>query len=171
MLLNVSPSSYISTLFDNAIMAGTRMFCVRANHCRALKRCMLVDLCNVLTLDTKTQFEPNRQVTWRLPEIIGTTTEIYIVTRVACGLYSPLLGPGLLFCFIIFLTPTVGLLGWMIRSPEGRYLLTGHHTHRINLHRDLHDLSKIISHDPSVRASEDSSCLRPRGHCDGHMRD
>jgi hypothetical protein len=27
-------------------------------------------------------------------------------------------------------------------------------------------LSGIRTHDPSVRASEDSSCLRLRGHCD-----
>jgi hypothetical protein len=27
-------------------------------------------------------------------------------------------------------------------------------------------LSVIRTHDPSVRAAEDISCLRPRGHCD-----
>jgi hypothetical protein len=27
-------------------------------------------------------------------------------------------------------------------------------------------MSAIRTHDPSVRASEDSSCFRPRGHCD-----
>jgi hypothetical protein len=32
----------------------------------------------------------------------------------------------------------------------------------------MHASSRIRTHDPSVRASEDSSCLiRPRGHCDG----
>jgi hypothetical protein len=30
----------------------------------------------------------------------------------------------------------------------------------------IHALNRIRTHDPSVRASEDSSCLRPRGHCD-----
>jgi hypothetical protein len=30
----------------------------------------------------------------------------------------------------------------------------------------IHALSGIRTHDPSVRASEDSSCLRPRGYCD-----
>jgi hypothetical protein len=29
---------------------------------------------------------------------------------------------------------------------------------------DIHALSGIRTHDPSVRASEDNSCLRPRGH-------
>jgi hypothetical protein len=31
---------------------------------------------------------------------------------------------------------------------------------------NIHALSGIRAHDPSVRASEDSSCLRPRGYCD-----
>jgi hypothetical protein len=33
-------------------------------------------------------------------------------------------------------------------------------------HTYIHALNGIRTHDPSVRASEDSSCLRPRGHCD-----
>jgi hypothetical protein len=44
---------------------------------------------------------------------------------------------------------------------------TEQNKHRINAHNtDIHALSGILTHDPSVRASEDSSCLRPRGHCD-----
>jgi hypothetical protein len=31
---------------------------------------------------------------------------------------------------------------------------------------NMHALSGIRNHDPSVRASEDSSCFRPRGYCD-----
>jgi hypothetical protein len=31
---------------------------------------------------------------------------------------------------------------------------------------NIHALSGIRTHDPSVRASEDNSCLRRRGHCD-----
>jgi hypothetical protein len=34
------------------------------------------------------------------------------------------------------------------------------------MHTDIHVLSGVQTHDPSVRASEDSSYLRPRGHCD-----
>jgi hypothetical protein len=33
------------------------------------------------------------------------------------------------------------------------------------MHTDIHALSGIRTHDPSVQASEDISCLRPRGHC------
>jgi hypothetical protein len=35
-----------------------------------------------------------------------------------------------------------------------------------NKRTDIHALSGIRTHNPSVRASEDSSCLRPRGHRD-----
>jgi hypothetical protein len=38
--------------------------------------------------------------------------------------------------------------------------------HRVNTHRDTYALSGIRAHDPSVPASEDSSYLRPRDHCD-----
>jgi hypothetical protein len=31
---------------------------------------------------------------------------------------------------------------------------------------NIHVFGGILTHDPSVQASEDSSCLRPRGHCD-----
>jgi hypothetical protein len=34
------------------------------------------------------------------------------------------------------------------------------------MYTDIHALSGIRTHDPSVRAGEDSSCLRPRCHCD-----
>jgi hypothetical protein len=63
-------------------------------------------------------------------------------------------------------TRTVGLLGRVIRPPQGRYLHTGQHKHRINAHTDIHAVSGSRTHDPSVRASEDSSCLRQCGHCD-----
>jgi hypothetical protein len=39
------------------------------------------------------------------------------------------------------------------------------HKRRINTHTDIHAPSRIRTHHPSLRASEDSSCLRPRGHC------
>jgi hypothetical protein len=38
-----------------------------------------------------------------------------------------------------------------------------------NINTDIHALSGIRAHDPSVRTSEDSSCLRPRGQCDRHV--
>jgi hypothetical protein len=74
-------------------------------------------------------------------------------------LYSPLLGPGLFFSFVIFFTQMVGLLGRVMSPSQGRYL----HTEETHTQTSM-PLSGIRSHDPSVRASEDSSCLRPRGH-------
>jgi hypothetical protein len=81
-------------------------------------------------------------------------------------LYSPLLGPVLFFSSIIFFPQTVGLLGRVISPSQGRYLHTGQHKHRINAYTDIHALSGIRTHDPSVRAIEDTICLRLRGHCD-----
>jgi hypothetical protein len=49
-------------------------------------------------------------------------------------LYSTLLGPGLLFCFVIFIAQMVGLLGGVINPSQGRYLHT-EHKHRINTQR------------------------------------
>jgi hypothetical protein len=86
-------------------------------------------------------------------------------------LYSPLLGPDLFFNFVNFCTQTVELLGRGISPSQGRYLHTGQHKHRINAHTrtNIHALSEIQTHYPSVRASEDSSRLRQRAHCDRHF--
>jgi hypothetical protein len=63
-------------------------------------------------------------------------------------------------------TQTLGLLGRVISPSQGHYLHTGQHRHRINAYTDIRASSGIRTHDPSVRANEDSSRLRPRGHCD-----
>jgi hypothetical protein len=64
------------------------------------------------------------------------------------------------FSFLIY-TQSVGHLGREISPPQGRYLDTEQHKHRINA-----KTSMPRTHDPSVRASEDGSCFRRRGHCD-----
>jgi hypothetical protein len=51
---------------------------------------------------------------------------------------------------------SVGFLGRVISPSQGRYLTQ----------TDINASSGIRTHYPSVRESEDSSCLRPRGHCD-----
>jgi uncharacterized membrane protein (DUF485 family) len=76
-------------------------------------------------------------------------------------LSSPLLGPDIFFSFIIFFTQTVGLLGRVISPSQGLYLHTGQHNHR-KMHTDIHALSGIRTHDPTIRASEDSSRIRSR---------
>jgi hypothetical protein len=75
-------------------------------------------------------------------------------------------GPRPLIQFRNHFSRTVGLLGRVISPSQGRYLNIGQHKHRINAYTDIHALSGIQTHDPSVQASKDSSCLRPRGHCD-----
>jgi hypothetical protein len=82
------------------------------------------------------------------------------------ALQPSLLGPGLFFSFVIIFTQTVGPLGRVISPSQGRYLHTRQHKHRIDANTDIHALSGIRTNDPSVRASEGSSCLRLRGHRD-----
>jgi hypothetical protein len=74
--------------------------------------------------------------------------------------------PGFFFNFIILFTQTVGLLGRVISQSQGCYLHTGQHKYRTNAQTDVNALSGIRNHDLSLRTSEDSSCLRPRDHCD-----
>jgi hypothetical protein len=63
-------------------------------------------------------------------------------------------------------TQSVGLLGRGISPLQSLYLRTEQYKHTINAHNiDMHVLSGIRTHDRSVRADEDGSCLRPRGHC------
>jgi hypothetical protein len=81
-------------------------------------------------------------------------------------LYSPLLGPGFFFTFVIIFTQTVGLLGRWISTSQGRYLRTGQYKHRINASTDIPASTGIGTHDPRVRGSDDISCLRPRCHSD-----
>jgi hypothetical protein len=75
-------------------------------------------------------------------------------------------GPRPLIQFRNHFSQTAGLLGRVISSSQGRYLNTKQHKHRINAQTDIYGLSGIRKHDTSVRASEDSSCLRLRGYCD-----
>jgi hypothetical protein len=71
-------------------------------------------------------------------------------------------GPRSLIQFHNHFSQTVVLLGRVISPSQGRYLHTAQHRHRINAHTpNFLALSGIRTHDPSVRASKDSSCLRP----------
>jgi hypothetical protein len=59
---------------------------------------------------------------------------------------------------------SVGLLGKVISLSQDRYLTQT----ELNVHKHP-CLSKIRTYDPGVRASEDSSCLRPLGYRDRRM--
>jgi hypothetical protein len=74
--------------------------------------------------------------------------------------------PGPLIQFRDHFSQTVGLLGRVISSSQGLYLNT---EQQKRIHTpNIHALTGIRTHDPSVRASEDSTYLRPRGHCGRH---
>jgi hypothetical protein len=84
-------------------------------------------------------------------------------------LFQLIQGPGLLFSSVIIFTQTTGLLGREISPSQGLYLNTGQHKQNKHIHApNIHALGGIRTHDPSIRASENHSCLRPRGYCDRH---
>jgi hypothetical protein len=50
---------------------------------------------------------------------------------------------------------------WTSHNPsQGHYLHTGQHKHRIKAYTNINTFSGICIHDPSVRGSENSSCLK-----------
>jgi hypothetical protein len=62
---------------------------------------------------------------------------------------QPYVGRWPLFSFLILYA--VGRTPWTgISPPQGRYLHTGQHKHRINTHTDIHASSVIRAHDLSV---------------------
>jgi hypothetical protein len=77
---------------------------------------------------------------------------------------QPFVGPWPVFQFLYLLRSRQDSLD---RGSARRKVAT-HAQNNINTeqtHTDIHALSGIRAHDPSVGASEDSSCLRHRGHC------
>jgi hypothetical protein len=81
---------------------------------------------------------------------------------------TAVVGPGRFFSLLFYLQ-WVGLLGRMISSSQGLYLNTQDNTKTQNKHiciPNIHALSWIRTHDHSVRASDDGSCLRPLGYRD-----
>jgi hypothetical protein len=101
----------------------------------------------------------------------------YFLTSISLWLYSPLLDLGRFFIFLILYT--LGRTPWTGDQPVARPLSTHRTTQTQNkrthtytqthTHTHRHALSGIRTHGPSVRASEDSSCLRPRCDCDRHF--
>jgi hypothetical protein len=95
--------------------------------------------------------------------IIMGINSIYFIHQ---WLYSPLLGPDIFFSFVIFFYAD-GRTPWTSDQPVSRPLPThkATQTQNIRKHTNIHSLNGIRTHDPSVRANEDSSCHRLRGHC------
>jgi hypothetical protein len=102
----------------------------------------------------------------RVPPIeihICFVSEIHLETDLPTYGSLTLVYLGRFFRFLIY-TQSVGLLGGGISPSQGRYLHTEQQKH--NKRTQTYMPRAIRTHDPSVRASEDGSCLRPRGHCD-----
>jgi hypothetical protein len=59
---------------------------------------------------------------------------------------------------------SAGVHGRGMIPSQGRYLHTEQQKHRIT-YTDIHASTGIRTYDPSVRAVEDGSCFRLRGHC------
>jgi hypothetical protein len=67
-----------------------------------------------------------------------------------------------------FFTRAVGT-PWMSDQPVARSLPTHRTTQTIEAYTNIHALSGIQTHDPSFRATENRSCLRPHDHCDRQL--
>jgi hypothetical protein len=82
-------------------------------------------------------------------------------------LFQPIQGPGLLFSFVSFFTDggTPLTSDQLVARPLPKHRTTQTQNKRIHT-PNIHALSGIRTHDPSVRVSEDSSHLRLRGYCD-----
>jgi hypothetical protein len=73
------------------------------------------------------------------------------------------------FSFSWSYTQSVGSLdGGSAHRKTATY--TRNNTNTELTHTDIHALSWIRTHDPSVRARKDSSCLKPCGQCDGRIQ-
>jgi len=91
------------------------------------------------------------------------TSISYIVKRIILIRSSGLFGFRIWLLKLMNLFWTLGRTpGWVISLSQGHYL---HVTaqHRKNRTR-IHASSGIRNREPSIRAIEDSTCLRPRGH-------
>jgi hypothetical protein len=106
---------------------------------------------------------PRKEYMLNMSRIPGITIRMYIFFSMVLPAHS---GPWPLIQFRNHFSQTVGLLGRMISPSQCRYLNTRQHKQNKRIHTpNIHALSGVRTHDSSVRASEDSSCLRPRGHC------
>jgi hypothetical protein len=95
---------------------------------------------------------------WKIPQQRETYLPIYL---------QPFVWPWPLFSVSWSNTQSVGLLGRGISPSQCLHLYIEQHKHRIITHNtDIYALSGIRTHESSDSASEDSSCLRPRGRCD-----
>jgi hypothetical protein len=95
---------------------------------------------------------------WDVSSPSGKRYSCLIFSFIHQWLYSPLLGPGLCFSFVILYT--VGRTPWTGDQPVTRPLPTHRTVQTKNKRTQTSNASSgIRTHVPSVRADEDSSCL------------
>jgi hypothetical protein len=83
-------------------------------------------------------------------------------------LYSPFLGLGRFFSYLI--RYTVGRTPWTGNQPVARHLPKRRITQTQKWTHTIHEISMPwVGFEFTVLAFEDSSCLRPRGHCDRQL--
>jgi hypothetical protein len=92
-----------------------------------------------------------------IPKYSASYIPIYYDTQVALSSLSNVHHYVIIKKFIHSFINGPTSLCWEISQSQGLYL-----------HTDIHAPSVIRTHDHSVRADRDSSCLRPRGHRDRH---
>jgi hypothetical protein len=99
-----------------------------------------------------------------LVPILGQINPVHNTSSMALPAHS---GPRPLLQFRKHFSQTIGSLGRVISLSQGHYLNTGQHKQNKRICTpNLHALNGTLSHDSSARAREDSSRLRPPGHCD-----
>jgi hypothetical protein len=80
---------------------------------------------------------------------------ISVISLILQWLYSPLLGPDLLFSFVIIFIQMVGLVGRVISPSQGRYLHTEQHKHRTNSHTHM----PWVGFEPTILVSKRAKCV------------
>jgi hypothetical protein len=99
-----------------------------------------------------------------------TITEIFIPLSFCLSMaLQPFVGPWLLFQFLNLLHSRQDSLDGGSAHRKATTCAEDS-TNTEKTHTDIHASSGIWTHDPSVWAGEDSSCLRPLGHCDWLQR-
>jgi hypothetical protein len=97
---------------------------------------------------------------------------LYFTIRIIRFIYLSIYRP---FCWILALFQFLNRIHSRQNSLDGGSarrkvaIYTQNNTNTEKTHTDIHVVSGIRIHDPSVRASKDSSCLRPRGDCDRQL--
>jgi hypothetical protein len=133
-------------LLTNATSAGCNFVIINFSHDTNINICSL--------------YKPRKN---DLPKFHVCKTQYSFIHQ---WLYSPLLGPG---CFFRFVTlHRVGKTPWTGDQPVARPLPTQRIAqHRINEHRHP-CLEQDLNPRPQCSRGENSSYVRPRGHCDRH---